>query len=228
MYTVHCRVLLLVAWLTSGVLSTQTPVVGRYMYTIHCTVLLLLAWLTSGILSTPTPFIGRYQLAHIYCTLYSSTCWLVNQGSPLHSNSFGRSVHVHYTLYSSSFSSLFNQWSPLHSNSFCKSVMYTIYCTVLLLVACLTSGVLSILTPIIDALYSSTCCLVNQSIQTQTPIIGRYMYTVHCTVLLVFCCGVLLTQTPLVSRFYPEIREIYYSASYSGIWCVQCTIVHAL
>ena len=61
MNNLHCTVLLLVAWLTSGVLSTQAPIIGRYMYTIQGTVLLLVVRLTSGVLSTQAPIIDRYM-----------------------------------------------------------------------------------------------------------------------------------------------------------------------
>ena len=89
MNNVHCTVLLVVAWLTSGVLSTPTPIIGLY----HCPGLLVEAWLTSGVLSTQTPIIGRS------CSLHSSTrCSLINQWSPLNSNSCYRSVHVHCTF----------------------------------------------------------------------------------------------------------------------------------
>jgi len=134
MYTAHCRVLLLVGCLTSGVLSTQTTIIiGRYMYTVP-----LYSSSSSSLVNQWSPLNSSsyYRSVNVHCTLYSSTCCsLVNQWSPLNSNSFYRSVPLSRsgrscTLHSSTRCSLINQWSPLNSNSCYRSVH--VHCTFLL------------------------------------------------------------------------------------------------
>ena len=85
-------VLLVVSWLTSGVLSTQVPIIGQY--TVHC----MYSYTCCILVNQWSPLNSSSCYRSVHCTLYRSTCCiLVYQWSPLNSSSYYRSVHC--TLY---------------------------------------------------------------------------------------------------------------------------------